>query len=159
MSRMDSRTARERLLLVCSPGGHLLQMLALEPAWRDYETTWVTLEAADVESLLGGRRVVKGYGPTNRSLANLVRNFRLAWRVISEEDPRVILSTGAGLSVPFFAVGRLRGRRCIYMESLTRTHSLSLSGRMVRPLAHAFFVQWPEAVRGRDIRFAGSILG
>lgn len=134
-------------------------MLALEPAWRDLEVTWVTLAGADVDSLLAGRRIVRGYGPTNRSLLNLARNLRLAWRVIGERDPDAILSTGAGLAVAFFLVGRLRGRRCVYVESLTRTDSLSLSGKLVRPLADAFFVQWPQAARGRGIRFAGSILG
>jgi beta-1,4-N-acetylglucosaminyltransferase len=72
----------------------------------------------------------------------------------------VIVSTGAGLAVPFFLVGRLTGRRLAYVESLTRTESLSLSGRLVYPLADAFFVQWPEpARRHRKARYVGSVLG
>lgn len=149
----------ERILLVCSPGGHLLQLLALEPACHGFETTWVTLDGPDAKSLLAGRRVVVGFGPTNRSLLNLVRNLRLAWGVIGDHDPQAILSTGAGLAVAFLAVGKLRGRRCVYVESLTRIESLSLSGRLVRPFADAFFVQWPTAARNRGVRFAGSILG
>jgi beta-1,4-N-acetylglucosaminyltransferase len=46
------------------------------------------------------------------------------------------------------------------VESLTRTESLSLSGRLVYPLADAFFVQWPEpARRHRKARYVGSVLG
>ena len=130
---------------MCSPGGHLVQMLSLEPAWADLETAWVTLPGADVDALLAGKTVILGSGPTNRSLANLARNLRLAWRTIGRRKPDVILSTGAALAVPFFLVGRLRGVRCVYVESLTRTRGLSLSGRMIYPLAHAFFVQWPGA--------------
>src|SRR5687768_9165536 len=148
-----------RALLVCSPGGHLIQMLSLEPSWSEFETTWVTLPGADVDYLLAGKDVVRGSGPTNRSLTNLFRNLRLAWRTVGARRPDVILSTGAGLAVPFFLVGRLRRCRCVYVESLTRIDELSLSGRMVYPLADAFFAQWPgAAATRRRAQHAGSLL-
>ncbi len=147
------------VLLVCSPGGHLLQMLSLEPAWRECATTWVTLPAADAEHLLADRDVVIAHGPTNRSLRNLLRNFRLAWRVVREGRPDAILSTGAALAVPFSIVGRLHHCRVVYVESLTRTDGLSLSGRIVYPLAHDFFVQWPAAAPGlKRARHVGGLL-
>lgn len=148
-----------RVLLVCSPGGHLQQMLALEPAWRGHQRAWVTLPGADVSSLLAEESVVLGRGPTNRSAINAVRNAWLAWRTLRARRPDAILSTGAGLAVPFFLVGRLLGIRLVYVESVTRTESLSLSGRIVYPLASAFFVQWPEAARGlRRARYEGAVL-
>jgi len=148
-----------RALLVCSNGGHLVQMLSLEPSWRDCETTWVTLPGADVAYLLEGRDVVLGCGPTNRSLKNLIRNFRIAWRTVRDNRPHVILSTGAALAVPFFIVGRLHGTRCVYVESFTRIKGLSISGRMVYPLAHAFFVQWPSLTkRFRKAVHVGSVV-
>jgi UDP-N-acetylglucosamine:LPS N-acetylglucosamine transferase len=148
-----------RVLLVCSPGGHLLQLLALEPAYAGLPARWVTLPGADVDHLLAGREVTLARGPTNRSLANLARNLLLAWRLVRRERPRAILSTGAALAVPFALVGRLHGCRVVYVESLTRTRTLSLSGRLVYPLAHAFFVQWPGAGgRRRRAVHAGSIL-
>jgi UDP-N-acetylglucosamine:LPS N-acetylglucosamine transferase len=133
-------------------------MLALEPAWGDRAVTWVTLDGRDVQELLGGRSYVLAHGPTNRSVRMLLRNLPLAWRVIRDADPDAILSTGAGVSVPFFWVGRLLGRRCVYVESLTRIDSLSLSGRLVYPFASTFFVQWRGARRGRRTRYAGSLL-
>jgi UDP-N-acetylglucosamine:LPS N-acetylglucosamine transferase len=146
-------------MLVCSNGGHLMQMLLLEPSYRDFDATWVTLPGTDVEHLLADRRVILGHGPTNRSLSRLLLNFALAWRVIRRERPDVILSTGAALAVPFFVVGRLMGARRVYVESLTRTQSLSLSGRLVYPLASAFFVQWPGAAgRRRRAVYAGSVV-
>jgi beta-1,4-N-acetylglucosaminyltransferase len=148
-----------KALLVCSPGGHLLEMLMLEPSFRDLDTTWVTLPGSDVEHLLEGQRVILGHGPTNRSLWRFFLNLGVAWRTIRRERPDVILSTGAALAVPFFLVGRLRRVRLIYVESLTRIDSLSLSGRMVYPLASDFFVQWPDAAgRRRKAVYAGSLL-
>jgi beta-1,4-N-acetylglucosaminyltransferase len=146
-----------RALLVCSPGGHLQQMLALEPAWRDMERSWVTLDGPDVEYLLAEEEVVIGHGPTNRSLLNLFRNTALAWRVLRRERPDAVLSTGAGLAVPFFLVGRLLRIRLVYVESVTE--SISLSGRLVYPLASRFFAQWPaSAEKLRRAEYAGGVL-
>lgn len=148
-----------RVLLVCSPGGHLQQMLALEPAWRGFERSWVTLPGADVKSLLAEERVTLGHSPTNRHLGNLVRNAALAWRLLRRERPDAILSTGAGLAVPFFTAARILGIRTVYVESVTRTESLSLSGRIVYPLADRFFVQWPAvAERFKRARYEGAVL-
>jgi beta-1,4-N-acetylglucosaminyltransferase len=148
-----------RLLLVCSPGGHLQQMLALAPAWRDNDVAWATLPGADVTSLLRDETVVLGHSPTNRNVKNLARNTILAWRLVRNRRPDAILSTGAGLAVPFFLVGKLLGVRLVYVESVTRTESLSLSGRLVYRLADSFFVQWPRvAERFRRARYEGGIL-
>jgi beta-1,4-N-acetylglucosaminyltransferase len=148
----------QRILLVCSPGGHLLQMRALRPAWNGDRTTWVTLAGADVDALLGDEEVVLAHGPTNRSLRNLFRNTMVAWRVIREARPDAILSTGAALAVPFFVVGKLHRIRLVYVESLTRTSSLSLSGKIIYPLADEFFVQWKGATKRRRARYVGSLM-
>lgn len=146
------------MALVCSPGGHLQQMLALRPAWDGFERFWVTLEGPDVEVLLAQERVRLAHGPTNRSVMNLFRNLWLAWTVLRRERPAAVLSTGAGLAVPFLILGRLLGSRTIYVESLTRTESLSLSGRMVYPFVAEFYVQWPGTTRLGRARHVGSIL-
>lgn len=151
-------TKARRLLLVCSPGGHLMQMWALHPALEGYERAWVTLAGADVEVLLRGERVIFGHGPTNRSIGKLIRNLPFAWKTVRRLRPDVIVSTGAGLAVPFFLVGRLHGCRLIYVESLTRINSLSLSGRLVYLLADGFFVQWPTTTKLRRARYVGAIL-
>src|SRR3712207_4163963 len=105
-------------------------MLSLEPAWGEFRTSWVTLGAADSDYLLGGLEETLAAGPKNRSLRALGRNLALAWRLIRRHRPDVILSTGAALSVPFFLIGRLHGCRLVYVESLTRTQGLSLSGKL-----------------------------
>jgi UDP-N-acetylglucosamine:LPS N-acetylglucosamine transferase len=148
----------ERILLVASPGGHLLQMLALEHAWHDLDRRWVTLAAADSEHLLADEHVVHAHGPTPRNIPNLLRNLRLAVRTIRDYKPDVILSTGAALAVPFFLIGRAYGVRLVYVESFTRVRRPALSGRLVYPLADAFFVQWSTNTRRRRAIYAGSVV-
>src|SRR6202012_4823750 len=105
-----------RVALVCSPGGHLQQMLALRSAWEGLDHFWVTLDGPDVDVLLADERVRRAHGPTNRSIKNLVRNLRLAWTVLRRDRPDAVLSTGAGLAVPFLVLARLTGRHTVYVE-------------------------------------------
>jgi len=144
-AKVEARVSRiADILLVCSSGGHLQQMLALQPAWGNYSHVWVTFDKSDVQSLLGGERVLFAHSPTNRSIKNLLWNLVLAWRTLRTVRPRVILSTGAGVAVPFAWLARLFGARVVYVESFTRIEGLSLSGRLVRPVADRLYVQWPE---------------
>jgi beta-1,4-N-acetylglucosaminyltransferase len=148
------------LLIVCSSGGHLLQMLELRDAWSGFERTWVTFDKSDARSLLRDERVVHAFGPTNRNVPNLLRNVGLAIRVLREERPAAILTTGAGVAVPFAWIGKLLGIPTVYVESVTRIEGLSLSARMIAPVASRLYGQWPElanASAGR-IRFAGNVL-
>jgi beta-1,4-N-acetylglucosaminyltransferase len=135
-----------------------MQLLALEATWDGFAVTWVTLPAADTKTMLADRDTVFGYGPTNRSVTKLLRNYLLAVRVVLRKRPDVMLSTGAGLAVPFFLLGRLTGARLIYVESLTRIDGPSLTGRLVYPLCDDFFVQWPTAATKRRMRFEGSLV-
>lgn len=158
-------TGRERpasqtdVLLVCSSGGHLLQLHALASAWTGQSRLWVTFDKSDARSLLAGEPIVFGRGPTNRSIRNLLANLVLAWRVVRRERPRVLLTTGAGLAVPFAWIARLFGARVIYVESLTRFQGPSLSCRLIAPVAHRLYVQWPElADRVRHGVFCGSVV-
>ena len=82
-----SREATADLLLVCSSGGHLQQLLALRDAWGAYSHVWVTFDKSDARSLLGGERVVYAHWPTNRSLKNLFRNLVVAWRTLRDVRP------------------------------------------------------------------------
>jgi UDP-N-acetylglucosamine:LPS N-acetylglucosamine transferase len=146
------------VLIVCSSGGHLLQMHELREAWQPFERVWVTFDKSDARSLLRGEQVLHAFSPTNRNIPNFLRNLRLAWRVVRRERPAAVLSTGAGVAVPFAWIGRLHGAKVVYVESFTRMDDLSLSGRMIAPVAERFYVQWPELAKsGRRLRFAGNL--
>jgi UDP-N-acetylglucosamine:LPS N-acetylglucosamine transferase len=147
------------LLIVCSTGGHLLQMHELHEAWEPFERVWVTFDKSDSRSLLRNERVIHAFSPTNRNVPNLLRNLRLALRVLREERPSAILTTGAGVAVPFAWMGRLLGVPTIYVESVTRIEALSLSGRMIAPVAKRLYAQWPELAESSSgrIQFAGNL--
>jgi UDP-N-acetylglucosamine:LPS N-acetylglucosamine transferase len=146
------------VLLVCSTGGHLLQLHALRAAWEGTSRAWVTFDKSDARSLLAGEQVHYAFGPTNRNLGNLLRNLRLAVGLVGRLRPRVVVTTGAGVAVPFCWVARLRGAKVVYVESLSRIEGPSLSCRMIAPVASRVYAQWPELAEayGRA-RYVGSV--
>lgn len=147
------------VLLVCSSGGHLLQLVALRGAWAGLDRAWVTLPTGDASSLLAGERVFHAHGPTSRNVPNLLRNLVLAFRVVAITRPRVVLSTGAAIALPFALAARLAGIRFVYVESISRTERPSLSCRLVAPFADRVYTQWPElAGRVRRSRYAGGVI-
>ncbi len=133
-----------KILLVCSSGGHFKALQQLQPFWRSHERIWVTFRTATTEAALAGETVFWAHSPTNRNLPNLVRNLGLAWKVIRQEKPNLIISTGAGVAVPFLLLGKLFGSQTVFIESVTRIQTLSLSARLVLPFLTVLYVHWPQ---------------
>ncbi|MGH3320775.1 MAG: PssD/Cps14F family polysaccharide biosynthesis glycosyltransferase [Streptosporangiaceae bacterium] len=134
-------------LLVGSSGGHLKQLIALEPWWVGRARTWATFDTPDARSLLTDEHVVWTHYPTTRNIPNLVRNFRLALGALRRLRPDVVVSTGAGVAVPFFAVARLLRIPTVYIEVYDRIERPTLTGRLCRPFTSLFLVQWEEQRR------------
>jgi UDP-N-acetylglucosamine:LPS N-acetylglucosamine transferase len=136
-----------KAMLVCSSGGHLLQLHRLKPWWEKLERVWVTFDKPDSRSLLLGEEVAWAYHPTTRNAANLVRNLGLAWRLLRRHRPDVVVSTGAAVAFPFFVVARLLRIKTVYVEVYDRIDVPTLTGRLCYPLASRFLLQWEAQKR------------
>ena len=132
------------VLLVCSSGGHLRQLWRLMPWLGDHQRSWVTFDTPDATSLLTGEDTTTAYSPTTRNIPNLARNARLAWRLLRRRPPDVVISSGAGVAVPFFWFSRLLGIPTVYVEIFDRVDTPTLTGRLCRPVTDLFLVQWEE---------------
>ena len=152
-------SSTHRVLLVGSSGGHLAQLVALKPWWADRERAWVTFDTPDARSSLTDEPVTWAYFPTTRNLPNLLRNARQARRVLREFRPDVIVSSGAGVALPYFVLGRLQRRLTVYVEVYDRVETPTLTGRLCRPFTRLMLVQWPEQARlYRDSHVVGPLL-
>jgi beta-1,4-N-acetylglucosaminyltransferase len=159
---MSSDADRAEVLLVSTAGGHLMQLWSLRDAWEGRSSAWVVAShgGSDVNTLLAGERVHLASSPAARSPKNLVRNLWLAWRLLGRLRPRVLLSTGAAVAVPFIWLARLRGVRVVYVETLSRPHKPSLSLRLAAPAVDRIYVQWPELLEALPAaRYVGTVFG
>lgn len=125
-----------KIMLVCSSGGHFKALQGLSQYWQQFaQRDWITFSTGTTKTELKDEKAYWAYSPTNRNLPNLVRNLLLAIRVLSKERPALVLSTGAGVAVPFLVAAKyLCKSQVIFVESKTRIRDLSLSARLLRSL-------------------------
>jgi beta-1,4-N-acetylglucosaminyltransferase len=109
-----------------------------------HDRAWVTFDHPHAHAALGNERVTWAFSPTTRNIPNAIRNARLALRVLRDFRPDIVISTGAGVAVPFFWIARALGIRTLYIEVIDRISSRTLTGRLLYPTVDAFAVQWPE---------------
>jgi UDP-N-acetylglucosamine:LPS N-acetylglucosamine transferase len=150
---------RFKVVLVASSGGHLIQLHRLKPFWERHDRLWVTFRKMDSLSLLRGEHVEWAHHPTTRNVPNAVRNLGLAWRLLRQARPNVVISSGAGVAFPFFVAARLLGIKTVYIEVYDRIDSSTLTGRLCYPISDLFLLQWETQRRFYPRgRFIGRLL-
>lgn len=133
-----------KICLVGSSGGHLTHLVRLKPWWEKYDRFWVTFEKEDAISLLKDEKKYWCYYPTNRNFINLIRNTFLALKIIIKEKPDIIISTGAASAIPFFYLGKIMGKKTVYIEVYDRIMLPTMTGKLVYPVTDKFIIQWEE---------------
>lgn len=121
-------------LLVAESGGHLDQLLQLEGRLRPRfaSSVFVTSETDQSRSLLADRdvRFVRRVPP--RDVRAAAAALLPAVRLMRREHITDVVSTGSAIAVPYLGAARMLGLRAHYIESATRTHGPSLSGRIIQ---------------------------
>lgn len=74
--------------------------------------------------------------------------------------PKIIISTGAGVVLPFLFLAKILRKKVIYIESYAKINSPTITGQIVYrfKLANEFYVQWPTMLRYYpNAKFKGAI--
>lgn len=127
-----------------SCGGHLTEVRALLPAFAGHEHFYVLNDRVELPADMVGCTYFIRH--SERDWLFVVNLFE-ALEILRTERPDVLLSTGAGPIVPFALMGKLLGIPNVFVETLTRVHEPSLTGRIMYRLADRFFYQWPGLAR------------
>lgn len=135
-----------RLLLVCNPGGHFATMIGLKKFWSQYPREWVTYRKFDTQQIEEKEVVHWVFMQESRMLGRAVLNFFTALIILYRRRPDLVISTGASLAVPYIFASKIFGIKTIFVESISRSTVLSLSGKIVYNLVDEIYVQWPECV-------------
>ena len=139
-------------LLVASTGGHLKQLHRLHGrlAGVPGPFRWVTFDSAQSRSLLAGETVEFVPFVGARDPLNVLRNAPEAHRMVRDHDIRTVVSTGAAVALPFFALARARGLPCHYIESAARSEGPSATGRLISRIPGVFlYTQYPTWAGGQ----------
>ncbi|MGC5172939.1 glycosyltransferase [Micromonospora sp. DT81.3] len=121
-----------KALLVCSTGGHLSELIRLEAQLGvNPESLWVTFDTPQSRELLEGRRMIAlpYIGP--RDLKGTLRAMPVLRRALQAESFEVAVSTGAAVAVAALPLAVLAGVPATYVESVSRVHGPSSTGRIL----------------------------
>lgn len=132
-----------KICLVTSAGGHFFQLFQLRKIWENYDHFWVTFNKPDVISNISKDKKYFAFYPESRNSINAIKNLFLAYKVLRKEHPKIVISTGAGITIPFFIISKLLKINTIYIEPLDFITSPSLSGKLIYKfqLANLFLIQ------------------
>lgn len=147
MTAVSAEGGRRRIALAASPGGHIDLLIALAGPGQAAERIWVLPPGARRDALAAaGERTspVRIFGSNPRAL---IGNLRDAARSLRRVRPQVVVTSGAGVVVPYCMMARLLGARVIYMETMARVTSGSRAGRVLSRIAETTLVQWPESLQ------------
>jgi UDP-N-acetylglucosamine transferase subunit ALG13 len=137
--------SRQTIYFAASAGGHLDLLEELEGQLLDgAQRVWVTSDTKRGRAIgreRGRAVLLPEYG---RNPARLIANVAGALRTVLGERPRVVVTSGAGVVVPFCVLARLFGARLVYIETMARILGPSRTARLLSRLARSTIVQWPE---------------
>jgi UDP-N-acetylglucosamine transferase subunit ALG13 len=131
--------------LACSRGGHLDLLVRRIEAFDGCEVVWVTQRSARADRLRSDGARVHVLGEWERGLRPATA--RIIWRslgLVLRRPPRLVVTSGAGIVVPFCAIARLAGARLVFVETAARVRGASSSGRVLSRIAHRVIAQWDD---------------
>lgn len=169
---------KDCVLFACNEGGHYSQMMALAPLFKNFNSILVTDNTRINEKIpplnyLSKIEFALGIANKRKSLSDSMKNlnrfsyasgylkmFYESFIILLKHRPKVIISTGSNLAVPFIIFGRIMGSKTVYIESRAKVNSRNMSGILVKPFCHKIIVQWPEMLNlyGKKAEYHGILI-
>lgn len=147
-----------RILLVASAGGHWIELCRLRRAFAGHDCQYVSTSHG-LKSPDGVRDVAVIADSSRDTVFASLKTMLGIWRIVRRFRPDLVVSTGAAPGAAALYVAKLFGARTIWIDSIANGDELSLSGKLVRPVADLRLTQ-NEALASRsgNIRYIGRVM-
>ena len=140
------------VLVVLGSGGHTAEMLRLvDMLGPKYRYVFLLSDDDEASAEKVKRRIrLKVRRPTKRgwglgkTLGSILKSFFQSHKLISDTKFDMIVGCGPGICIFPMFFARLRGKKVVFVETLSRVHTHSWTGRMMYKFADLFYVQWKE---------------
>jgi UDP-N-acetylglucosamine:LPS N-acetylglucosamine transferase len=148
-----------RICLAASAGGHISQLLKLSEAWKGYDTFYITTTEVMRDKLRENSKVYIVGECNHKQPVRVAKVLLKCIRILFKEEFNLVISSGAAVGCLMSFLGKIKGAKVIWLDSITNVKKLSLSGRLVRPIADLCLVQWPDlAQRYNGVEYAGAVI-
>lgn len=145
-------------LLVASGGGHLKQLRGLADRFDiDDDRLWVTFDTGLSRSILQTDNVVFAPYAHPHDIWGNLKDVVFALKLFRKHKVSRVISTGANVAVCFLPFAWIFGAKAIYIETATRTHELSLTGKIVDRLPRIKRYCQSPALANKRWTYAGSV--
>jgi len=137
-----------------------MEVLQIKEAYKDYDHFFITFYQKGIIDELKDSKVYFLTDP-RRNVFLFLKCFFETFKILMKERPKVIISTGAGIAIPSIIIGKIFLRsKVIFIESFTRIHEPSLSGRIAYYFSDLFFVQWKHLLKkyGKKAIYRGAVI-
>lgn len=143
----------KKVLFISSIGGHLSELLKLEPVFEKYNYHIITEKGVCTEYLKARYENRVSYLPyctRSKIFSYIFIYFYLILKTVIlfiRINPEIIITTGTHTAVPMCYIGKLFGRKIIYIESKANINKKTLTGKIIYPIADLFIVQWKNMLK------------
>ena len=144
---------KKKVLFISSTGGHLSELLMLEPMFQKYDFHIITEKDNSTEYLKEKYQDKLGYmiygtkdHPISypfKLLANCFKSVYYYFKI----RPDFIVTTGVHTAGPMCCIGKIFGSRIVYIETFANIHSKTITGRLIYHFADLFIVQWKSMLK------------
>jgi UDP-N-acetylglucosamine transferase subunit ALG13 len=150
----------KRVLWVASCGGHLAELKKIADLYSraGLQEKWATFDTPQSRSILEKADVLYLPRVGTRDAKGTLQALVSAWRILRHDSYDYVVSTGAAVAVPFLPLAAMLGAEAIYIESLTRTHGPSTTGKILERFPQVRTYTQYETWSDPRWRYAGSVL-
>jgi len=140
-----------KICYIASSGGHLAQMKKLIEGLKDEEGWQGFLVTEKLAKKTDCSLPVYYLKQVNRKEWKfpflMIENTFISLNILIKEKPNVIISTGTLCTIPMMLLGKITGRKIIYIESFAKTKTATITGKFAYRFADRFMVQWPSMLK------------
>lgn len=143
----------KKVIFIASAGGHLNELLQLEPLFKEYDYHIVTEKIKVTTSLKLKYNDKISFLPFGSRHKLFIYFFKFTYCIIKsfiiyiKIKPSAIVTTGTHTAVPLCLIAKLFGKRIIFIETFANQSTRTLSGRIIYPIADVFIVQWEDMIK------------
>lgn len=149
-SENQKKPLSKNMMLTASTGGHLTQLLQLENVFNKYNYIIITEKNAVTMKINSKYKVdYLPYISRSQKIKYVFNLLGVALKSVYhfiKYNPDVIISTGTNVTVFFCYLGKIFGRKVIFIESFAKRNSPTITGKYLYKFNWytVFVVQWEE---------------
>lgn len=155
---------KKKIMYISSSGGHLSEMLQLKSLFDKYDYHIITEKSPSTTYLKQqyGKKVNYVLFGTRKQKFKypfiLLINCFLSLFYFIKYRPDFIITTGAHTAGPMCCIGKLFGKKIIFIESFANRTTKTVTGRLIYKFADLFVVQWEDMLElYPNAKYFGSI--